>query len=30
MSTDLNMEYKEVKFGDICREVKLTTKDSAE
>lgn len=27
MSTDLNMEYQEVKFGDICREVKLTTKD---
>ncbi|MEN3968893.1 restriction endonuclease subunit S [Acinetobacter sp. BWR-L5] len=27
MSTDVNMEYQEVKFGDICREVKLTTKD---
>lgn len=27
MITDLNMEYQEVKFGDICREVKLTTKD---
>lgn len=27
MSTDLNMEYQEVKFGEICREVKLTTKD---
>lgn len=27
MSTDLNIEYQEVKFGDICREVKLTTKD---
>ncbi len=27
MSTDLDMEYQEVKFGDICREVKLTTKD---
>ncbi|WP_180001278.1 restriction endonuclease subunit S [Acinetobacter sp. YH12255] len=27
MSTGLNMEYQEVKFDDICREVKLTTKD---
>lgn len=27
MSTDLNMEYQEVKFGEICREIKLTTKN---